>query len=71
VRKRCCYFKVDYSDLEYQIFSVKYKGPIKAKFHQSGRSKASSKTWVFDKGSVLLDSFCDLLRSSELFVSKI
>jgi len=44
---------------------------LKAKFHQSSRTKAWSKTQVFDQAFVLLDRVCDLLTtSSELFVSK-
>ena len=36
---------------------------VKAKFHQSSRSKAWSKTRVFDQAFDLLDRVCDLLRT--------
>ena len=65
-----------YSQLSFKLFLMKIfpkNGHIerhqvltlKAKFHQSSRSKAWSKTRVFDQAFVLLDRVCDLLSAHD------
>jgi len=70
--KTICYFliKTRHTDAV-GLTTVQVYHLVKAKCHQSSRSKVWSKIRVFDQAFVLLDRVCDLLTtSSQLFVSK-